>query len=81
MTKVPLPVKLTIGLVIFMTGTLVVGNIVKQHAEYPTPLITLIILLGSIVSLLVIYQRRQHTDFATFAPNLLRSSLTIASIS
>jgi diguanylate cyclase (GGDEF)-like protein len=75
MTKVPLPVKLTIGLVIFMTGTLVVGNIVKQHAEYPTPLITLIILLGSIVSLLVIYQRRQHTDFATFAPNLLRSSL------
>jgi diguanylate cyclase (GGDEF)-like protein len=75
MKKVPLSLRLTIGLVVIMIGTLLAAEMLNQHFEYLDTLITLIIILGSAVSLLIIYRRHQHIDHTTFAPTLLRSSL------
>jgi len=75
MTKVPLSLRLTIGLVIVMIGTLLAGEMLNHHFEYLIPLITLITLLGSAVSLFIVYRRHQHIDLASVAPTLLRSSL------
>jgi len=75
MTKVPLSLRLTIGLVIVMIGTLLAGEMLNHHFDYLIPLITLITLLGSAVSLFIVYRRHQHIDLAAVAPTLLRSSL------
>jgi len=75
MTKVPLSLRLTIGLVIVMIGTLLAGEMLNHHFEYLITLITLITLLGSAVSLFIVYRQHQHIDLAAVAPTLLRSSL------
>jgi diguanylate cyclase (GGDEF)-like protein len=75
MTMVPLSLRLTIGLVIVMIGTLLAGEMLNHHFEYLITLITLITLLGSAVSLFIVYRRHQHIDLAAVAPSLLRSSL------
>jgi diguanylate cyclase (GGDEF)-like protein len=75
MTKVPLSLRLTIGLVLVMIGTLLAGEMLNYHYEHLTTLITLITLLGSAVSLFIVYRRHQYIDFAAVAPALLRSSL------
>jgi diguanylate cyclase (GGDEF)-like protein len=75
MTKVPLSLRLTTGLVLVMIGTLLAGEMLNYHTEHLTTLITLITLLGSAISLFIIYRQHQHIDIATVAPALLRSSL------
>jgi diguanylate cyclase (GGDEF)-like protein len=75
MTKVPLSLRLTIGLVVVMIGTLLVHEMLNQHLEHLTTLITLITLLGAAVALFIIYRQHQHIDLAAVAPALLRSSL------
>ena len=51
MTKVPLSLRLTIGLVLVMIGTLLAAEMLNHHHEHLTTLITLITLLGSAISL------------------------------
>jgi len=75
MTKVPLSLRLTIGLVLVMIGTLLAAEMLNHHHEHLTTLITLITLLGSAISLFIVYRRHQHIDLAAVAPTLLRSSL------
>jgi diguanylate cyclase (GGDEF)-like protein len=75
MTKIPLSLRLTIGLVLVMIGTLLAGELLNHHYEHLTTLITLVTLLGSAVSLFIVYRRHQHIDLAAVAPALLRSSL------
>jgi PAS domain-containing protein len=75
MTKIPLSLRLTIGLVIVMIGILLVNEMLNQHLEYLTTLITLITLLGAAVALFIVYRHHQHIDLAVVAPALLRSSL------
>ena len=75
MTTIPLSLRLTIGLVVVMIGTLLVNEMLNQHLEHLTALITLIILLGAAVSLFIVYRHHQHIDLAAVAPALLRSSL------
>ncbi len=75
MTRVPLSLRLTIGLVLVMIGTLLAGEMLNHHYEHLLIIITLITLLGSAVSLFIVYRRHQHIDLADVAPTLLRSSL------
>jgi diguanylate cyclase (GGDEF)-like protein len=75
MTKIPLSLRLTIGLVVVMIGTLLANEMLNHHNEHLAVLITLITLLGAAVSLFIIYRRHQHIDLAAVAPALLRSSL------
>ena len=75
MTKVPLSLRLTIGLVLVMIGTLLAVEMLNHHHEHLTTLITLITLLGSAISLFIVYRRHQYIDLAAVAPTLLRSSL------
>ncbi|HYQ71246.1 MAG TPA: diguanylate cyclase [Gammaproteobacteria bacterium] len=75
MTNIPLSLRLTIGLVLIMIGTLLAVEMLNQHHEHLTTLITMITLLGSTISLFILYRRHHHIDLATVAPNLLRSSL------
>jgi len=75
MTKIPLSLRLTVGLVIVMIGTLLANEMLNHHNEHLTTLITLITILGAAVSLVIVYRHHQHIDLAAVAPALLRSSM------
>ncbi|MGD8631177.1 MAG: diguanylate cyclase, partial [Gammaproteobacteria bacterium] len=75
MTKIPLSLRLTVGLVVVMIGTLLANEMLNHHNEHLITLITLITILGAAVSLVIVYRHHQHIDLAAVAPALLRSSM------
>jgi len=75
MLNIPLSLRLTIGLVILMIGSLLLGEALDFHLENLGGIATATIFLGVSIGLFIIFRNHHHIDLAALAPTLLKYTL------
>ena len=75
MLNIPLSLRLTIGLIVLMIGSLLLAETLHFHLEYMTGMIIVITVLGTAIGLIIVSRSHNHIDLAAIAPTLLKSTL------
>jgi len=75
MLNIPLSLRLTIGLVVLMIGSLLLGEALDFHLENLAGIATAAIVLGISIGLYIIIRNHHHIDLVALAPTLLKYTL------